>query len=105
MAQSSRTYFATSSTYTVKRGPGTAYGLTIGTPIAGGTVVVADLADLAVNPPNLGIPSTFGPSVITSFGPWAASPQPADVSLQGRSFSNGLLISVTSTQTVTVHFD
>ena len=105
MARSSVTYFATASTFTAKRGPGTVYGLTIGTPTAGGTVVIADLADLAANPPNMGIPSTFGPNVITAFGPWAASPQPVDVSTQGRAFTNGLLVSVTSTQTVTLHFD
>jgi hypothetical protein len=103
MAQSSQT-FSAASTFTVKSAGGTVYGLTLASPAAGGTVVVADLANLASNPPNMGIPSTFGPNLITAIT-LPASPQPLDIPLYGRRLSNGLLLSITSTQTVTVFYD
>ncbi len=103
MANNSVTYFSTASTFLAKRGPGTVYGYQIGAPAAGGTVVIADLVDAGAAP-NLGVPSTYGPNVISATT-LPASPQPLDVFLHGRRFNSGLTVSITSTQTVTVHFD
>lgn len=94
------TYFSTSSTFLAKRGSGTLYGLTV-SPTAGGTVLVADLIDAGT--PNLGVPSTVAnPIVSVTFG---SSPLPLDIPLYGRRFSTGLTVSISSTQTVTAHFD
>lgn len=101
MAQSTVTYSA-ASTFLAKRGPGTVYGYTVGSPAAGGTVVLADLLDLGAAP-NFGIPSTFGPNVISQVI-LPASPQPLDIPTYGRRFSN-LTVAFSSTQTVTVFFD
>lgn len=96
-------YFSAASTFLAKSGPGTVYGFTVGDPAAGGTVVVTDLLDVGAAP-NLAVPSTLGPNVI-GFVKFPASPQPLSVDLHGRPFSNGLSVSVTSTQGVVVHYD
>lgn len=96
-------YLSAASTFLLKSGPGTVYGYTIGDPAAGGTVIVADLLNAGAAPHN-NIPSTYGPSVM-SVVKFPASPQPLSVPLYGRPFSNGLTVSITSTQGVTIHYD
>ena len=96
-------YYSAASTFLVKAGPGTVYDLLIGDPAAGGTVVIADLLNAGASP-NLGIPSTFGPAVI-SVVKFPASPQPVSVSTFGKSFTDGLTVSIASTQGVHVYFD
>lgn len=101
---SSRTVtYSAASTFLAKSGSGTVYGYTIGIPAAGGTVVIADLLNLGAVP-NLGIPSTIGPGLI-SLVTLPASPQPLDISTYGRKFTDGLTVSITSTQMVSVFFD
>jgi len=96
-------YYSAASTFLAKSGQGTVYGFTVGDPAAGGTVVIADLLNAGANP-NLGIPSTFGPAVI-SVVKFPASPQPVSVSTFGKSFTDGLTVSIASTQGVHVYFD
>ena len=92
------------STWLLKSGPGTVYGYTVGTPAAGGTVVVTDLIDVGANP-NLGVPSTIGPGLISFAGPFAASLGPVSIPTHGQVFSTGLSLSLTSTVGVVVHYD
>lgn len=102
MASRTVTYSA-ASTFLAKSGTGTVYGYTVGSPAAGGTVVIADLLNLGAVP-NFGIPSTFGPQVISQVI-FPASPQPSDFTTYGRKFTDGLTVAISSTQTVSVHFD
>ena len=106
MASQTAARFAPSatSTWLIKSGTGTVYGYTVGNPASGGSVVVADLLDAGATP-NLGIPSTFGPGLISSVGPFPASSAPLDVSTYGRRLTNGLTVSLTSTTSVFVHYD
>lgn len=102
MAQS-KAFYSVASSFLVKSGAGTVYGYHIGDPAAGGTVAVADLLNVGAVP-NLGIPSTFGPGLI-AHTKFPASPQPLTVDLHGRSFTDGLSVSISSTQSVTVFYD
>lgn len=100
----SKTYFfSAASTYLAKSGTGTVYGFQVGDPAAGGSVVISDLLNAGAAP-NLAVASTFGPSIIGHVK-FPASPQPIDVNLHGRRFTDGLTVSITSTQGVLVHYD
>ena len=106
MASRGANYWAPSatSTWLAKSGPGTFYGVTVANAATGGTVVVADLLNVGANP-NMGIPSTFGPNILIAAGPFPANTWPLEFNGQGRPFSNGLSVSLTSTVGVVVHFD
>lgn len=96
-------FFAAASTFLVKRGPGTLFGLNIN-PAAGGTVFAADLVDAGAVP-NLGIPSSYSPTNLLVAGPFPAAPNPVSMSGFGASFASGLTLSISSTTTVSVEYD
>lgn len=92
------------STWLLKAGAGTVYGITVGNPATGGSVVVADLLDAGATP-NLGLPSTFGPGLIAVSQSFPANTPPFTLNTSGYHFVNGLTVSLTSTVGVTVQFD
>jgi len=100
----SKTFFAsTGSTYLVKSGVGTFYGITVN-PVAGSTFVVADSADLGAAGPdfNLAVSTT---STIMKAGVYPANPVAAHFDAHGFQYENGLSVSFTSTANAVLAYD
>jgi hypothetical protein len=98
------TLFSTASTHNVFRGTGTYYGVSITAPVAGGTVVLADLADAGATELNLNNPAGIT-GAFEAFGPLAASPPPTNLPGYGVRVTAGLTVAYTSSTRVTVYFD
>jgi hypothetical protein len=94
---------STASTHNVFRGDGTYYGMSI-SPAAGGTIVLADLADAGATAPNINNPVGIS-GAFEAYGPFAASPPPDSVRGYGTRIANGLTVAFTSTMRVTVYYD
>lgn len=99
-----RTFLTTASTHNVFRRAGTFYGLTI-SPVAGSTVVVADLADAGTTALNLNAPSGIS-GAFMALGPFPAAPNPLTVRGFGTQLVNGLTVAFSSTPVaVTLFYD
>ena len=92
-------YFSTASTHNVFRGQGTYYGFSVN-PVAGGTVVIADLADAGATVDIHSVAST-----VESYGTFPASPVPVNVPAPGVHLQHGLTVAFTSTMKVTAYYD
>jgi len=90
-----RAFLTTASTHNIIRRAGTFYGLTM-TPVAGSTVIVADLADQGATGPNMNSPSGMT-GAFMALGPFPASPNPLTVRAFGTQVVNGLTVAISST--------
>src|SRR3990167_5475363 len=97
------TFFSTASTHNLFRGDGTYYGVSV-SPAAGGTVVLADLADAGATALNLNDPAGIS-GVFEAYGVFPASPSPFSLEGHGTALRNGLTLAFTSTMKVTVYYD
>ncbi len=97
------TFLSSASTYNIIRRTGTFYGLTI-TPVAGSTVIVADLADQGATGPNFNAPSGVT-GAFMALGPWPADGIPRTYRAFGKQVSAGITVAYTSTAYITVHYD
>ena len=91
------------STYTVFAGSGTYHGLTARR-VAGGTVVIADLANAGATPLNLNAAASISGAKVV-MGPAAANAQSTFISGHAMRMSAGLTIAFSSTTNATVHYD
>ena len=98
-----RAFLTTASTHNVLRRAGTFYGVTI-SPVAGSTVVIADLADQGATGPNMNSPTSMT-GAFMALGPFPASPNPITVRGFGTSVVNGITVAITSTPSVTLFYD
>ena len=101
MAQA--TIFSAASTYTVFTGTGTYYGMTARR-VAGGTVALFDSLDIGHRPDINNAPSTISGTIL-SLGPANAAANAIFIGGPGIQITNGLIVSITSTKNVTIHYD
>jgi len=96
------TFLSTASTHNVFRGDGTYYGMSV-SPAAGGTVILADLADAGAPGLNLNAPAGIS-GIFEAYGVFPASPPPATLDGHGLGISDGLTLAFSSTMKITVYY-